>query len=160
MDGFLGTRGSFMIDLVFVAMIVIVPILWTSIWLAHTRQNYDGHKRTQIALAAVLGAAVLAFEIEMRLSGWRHLAEPSPFWRNGMGNDWIDYALMIHLLFAIPTPILWIAIIIGALRGFPTPTQPTGHSRSHKFWGKLGALGMTATAVTGWVFYYLAFVAS
>ena len=149
-----------MIDLVFVAMIGIVPVLWASIWLAHKRQAYERHKGIQILLASVLGIAVLAFEIEIRISGWRHLAEPSPFWKDGMLNDWIDYALLIHLVFAIPTPLLWIAIIIRAWRGFPKPAGPSSHSPSHKFWGKLGACGMTATAVTGWVFYYLAFAAS
>jgi hypothetical protein len=149
-----------MIDLVFTAMIVIVPILWTSVWFAHRKKNYERHKWTQIVLATVLGVTVLAFEIEMRLSGWRHLAEPSPFWKSGVGNDWIDYSLLVHLLFAIPTPFLWIVIIVRALRGFPVPAQPSGHSGTHKFWGQLGVFSMTATAITGWVFYYLAFVAS
>lgn len=148
-----------MIDLVFIAMIVIVPILWGSVWLAHKRSNYEQHKKTQLALAAILLVTVVAFEVEVRFSGWRHLAKPSPFWQDGAVNDWIDYSLIIHLLFAIPTPILWGFIIFRASKGFPSPAEPSNHSAAHRFWGKLGAFGMTATAVTGWVFYYLAFVA-
>ena len=149
-----------MIDLVFLAMIAVVPILWGSIWIVRKQKDYQKHKRTQVALASILLLAVVAFEVEVRLSGWRHLAEPSPFWRDGAFNDWIDYSLVIHLLFAVPTPILWGFIIYRALAGFPRPVEPSHHSTSHRFWGKLGALGMTATAITGWVFYYLAFVAS
>lgn len=159
MAGFLGTRGSLMIDMVFVAMIVIVPAVWMSVWLAHSRNNYQRHKWVQIVLATLLAVTVLAFEIEMRLSGWRHLAEPSPFWKDGMWNDWVDYSLLLHLTFAIPTPILWAWIITRALRRFPCPALPAEHSISHKFWGKLGVYGMTATAVTGWIFYYFAFAA-
>jgi hypothetical protein len=51
-------------------------------------------------------------------------------------------------------------VIVQALRKFPKPPQPGMHSSSHKFWGWLASIGMFLTAVTGWIFYYLAFVAS
>ena len=44
-------------------------------------------------------------------------------------------------------------------RHFPRPAAPSTYSRQHTFWAWLATLGMTMTAVTGWVFYWLAFVA-
>ena len=43
-DGFLGTRGSFMLDFVFLAMFAVVPILGWSVMLAK-RGRYTLHKR-------------------------------------------------------------------------------------------------------------------
>ena len=63
-------------------------------------------------------------------------------------------------LFAVSTVALWIAVIIQALRHFPSPPRPNEHSRWHQTVGKLAAYDMTLTAITGWLFYWLAFVAS
>ena len=158
MNGFLGTRGSFMLDFVFLAMFAVVPILGWSIWLAK-QGRYQQHKLVRIVLGVVLLVAVLAFEIEMRVVGWRERAEPSPYWADASWNDGVHYSLAIHLFFAIPTAILWIYVIVQALRQFPKPPVPGEHSRSHRFWAPLAAFEMLMTAITGWVFYWLAFVA-
>ena len=159
MYGFLGTRGSFMLDLVFAAMIGVVPILLLSWYLVRKRRAYRLHKVIQLVLAVVLLLAVVGFEIEMRLSGWTHLAEASPYWVDGRWNDWIDYSLAIQLCFAIPTPFLWGGLIFAALRRFPSPPGPSAHSRRHVIWGTISMLFMMGTSVTGWVFYWLAFAA-
>ncbi|MEZ6098516.1 MAG: DUF420 domain-containing protein [Pirellulaceae bacterium] len=160
-DGFLGTRGSFMMDFVFLAMLAVVPIMFASIYLARFQHKFQLHKVIQLVLATALLLAVVAFETEVRLTGeaWRLRSEPSPFYVEGSWNDWIDYTLAIHLLFAIPAPFLWGIVIYRALRHFPRPAAPSAHSRAHRIWGRLAAIVMTATAVTGWCFYYLAFVA-
>jgi uncharacterized membrane protein YozB (DUF420 family) len=67
--------------------------------------------------------------------------------------------LAIHLFFAVTTTVLWLAVIVRALRKFPSPPAPCDHSASHMFWGRLAAIDMALTALTGWIFYYLAFVA-
>jgi uncharacterized membrane protein YozB (DUF420 family) len=159
MDGFLGTRGSFMLDLVVVGMGLTVPLLLFSVWLVRSKKKYGNHKRLQLLIAFVLLAVVIAFEIEMRLFGWTERATASPFWREGAFNDWVDYSLAIHLCFAIPTPFIWGVIIFFAWRGFPRPPSPGDHSRFHRRWGKLAVAAMLATAVTGWIFYYFAFAA-
>ena len=112
-----------------------------------------------ILLGIVLLVTVALFEIDIRLRGWRQHAALSPFYEEDWSRGWVNWSLWIHLFFAISTCVLWIYVIVAALRKFPSPPQPNEHSRAHIFWARLAAIGMTMTALTGWVFYYLAFVA-
>ena len=157
-DGILGTRGSLMLDLVFLAMFAVVPVMYWSILQAR-RQRYDLHRIVQVALGIVLAIAVTAFEVDMRIHGWRDRAVESRYWQDGGFNDPVDWSLLVHLACAIPTAVLWVVVIVRALRNFPRPTQPNAHSVSHRRWAKIAAIEMTLTAVTGWIFYYLAFIA-
>jgi len=157
MNGLLPTRGSVMLDFVFIAMFAIVPLMGVGVWLAK-QGRYQQHKWLQIGMGVVLLLAVIAFEVDIRLNGWRHLAEGSPYWTNE-GWNVVYYTLYIHLCFAVPTPFLWIWVIVQALRKFPNPAAPSAHSHSHKKIAWASIIGMTLTAVTGWVFYYLAFIA-
>jgi len=134
-DGFLGTRASLMLDIVFLAMFAIVPVMIASVAMVRYRHLHALHKRLQLALGIVLLVAVTAFEIDIRLHGWRDRA------------------------FAVPTAVLWVIVIVRALRRFPKPAAPSGHSPWHRRWGRWAAFGMFMTAVTGWVFYWLAFAA-
>ncbi|QDU87559.1 hypothetical protein Pla175_09240 [Pirellulimonas nuda] len=154
-DGFLGTRASFMLDFVFVAMLAVLPVMGWSIWMVRSRRAYTLHKWTQVTLAVVLLAAVAAFEIDMRMHGWQERAVataaggvPAAVWG----------ALYVHLVFAISTAVLWPIVIARAWRRFASPPAPGAHSRSHRFWARLAAIDMTLTALTGWAFYWLAFV--
>jgi putative membrane protein len=163
---FLGFRGSLMLDVVFLAMFAVLPALAASIYLVKQRR-YELHKKLQLALGIVLLLAVVAFEVDVRLNKWEPRAEPSPYFAGEVSNgevnmDWscpIGVALIIHLFFAIPTAFIWTIVIIQALRKFPDPPHPGMHSASHKFWGWLAVFEMFGTAITGWIFYYLAFVA-
>lgn len=157
-NGFLGTRGSLMLDIVFLAMFVVVLILGWSITLAR-QGKFARHKRVQLVLVVVLLIAITAFEVEMRLVGWEQRAAESPYWTSNAWNDPVHYSLLIHLLFAIPTALLWVFVVVRAIRHFPIPATPNEHSRSHRFWAPIASFEMLMTAVTGWVFYWLAFVA-
>ena len=155
-DGFLGTRASFMLDVVFLAMFVVVPVLGWSIWLVRYRQRYALHKRVQLVLAAVLLIAVTAFEVDMRfLSKWEERAVRPPATAPSGG---VYTALYVHLCFAVTTALLWIWVVVAAVRRFPKPPAPAEHSRQHIILARLAAIDMLLTAVTGWVFYWLAFV--
>jgi len=158
LDGFLGTRASIMLDVVFVAMFAVLPVMTYSLMVVK-RTRFALHKLLQLALGSVLLVAVLAFEIDMRFfTDWTARAAPSPYFQGeGWNGVWISLA--IHLAFAVPTLVVWIAVISLALRRFPAPPQPGAHSHLHMQLGWLAALGMTLTAATGWVFYWLAFVA-
>ncbi len=160
MPGFLGTRGTMMLDLVVVAMAFALPLMIGSIYLVRSKKLYRVHKFLQLALAAVLMVAILLFELEMRLTGWEQYAAPSPWWREGRWNDPVELLLTVHLAFAVPTFFIWIAVVVRALLGFPRPPGPSAHSRSHRLWGRLAAIGLSLTAITGWIFYYAAFVRS
>jgi uncharacterized membrane protein YozB (DUF420 family) len=153
-DGFLGTRASFMLDVVALAMLGVLPVLAWSIWQVR-RGRYLLHKRTQLTLAAVLLTAVVAFEADMRFfTDWRARAAPSPFYAN-----WVIPSLAIHLVFSISTTFLWAFVVVGALRNIPSPPGPSPYSPRHKFWARIAAIDLLLTAVTGWMFYWLAFAA-
>jgi len=155
MSGFLGTRGSLMLDLVTLAMVLVVPALAVSIYLVKYKKQYNTHKWMQIALGITLLIAVLAFELDMRINGWRERAEPSPYW-----DTWVVPVLWIHLCCAVPTALLWIYTLVQAVRTYPDPPNPGTYSVEHARWGWASAIGMFLTAFTGWIFYYLAFAAT
>jgi hypothetical protein len=176
-DGFLGTRASLMLDLVFVAMFAVIPVLAWSVLQAR-RARYLRHKRIQLALTAVLGVTIALFEIDMRLvSGWRERAQPSPYYPDvdSAGPAWdalcltlcgmdrvpgaVMRALAIHLTFAVSTAFLWTWTVVRACQRFPFPPAQSDYSRTHRRLGWLAAIDLTLTAVTGWIFYALAFVA-
>lgn len=157
-DGFLGTRASLMLDLVFLAMFAVLPVLGWSVWLVRVRRNFTLHKRVQLLLGAVLLVTVTAFELDMRLHGWRERARPSRFY--GQEGAWglVDLSLTVHLIFAVSTALLWIWTIAGAWRRFEHPPRPSAYSHTHRRLGWAAAIDMGLTALTGWIFYLLAFV--
>jgi len=157
MDGFLGTRASIMLDIVFLAMFAVVPILGWSIYLVRNQRRYQLHKQVQVTLGLVLLVAVTLFEVDMRfVTDWRVRAEASPHYATGT----VMNALYIHLVFAVTTAVVWVVVMTRALRNIPSPPGPCRHSAWHKRWGWIAALDMLGTSITGWVFYWLAFVAS
>ena len=159
-DGFLGTRASLMLDVVFLAMFAILPILGWSIYQVRYRRKFQIHKTTQLVLGMVLLITVTAFEIEMQfITPWEDRAEPSPYFDSDQ--KWscpVGKALLVHLCFAVPTAGLWIFVIAQGLRNFPKPVGPSAYSPRHKFWGRIAAGGMLMTAITGWLFYWIAFM--
>ena len=144
-----------MLDFVAVAMLAVLVALTISICLARARK-FRIHRVIQLVTAGVLLFALLAFEIDIRFfSPWRELAKPSPFYESG----WVDWTLVIHLVFAIPTPVAWIIVIVMAHRKFRTGFDQDRFNRIHRISGRFAAGLMVMTAITGWVFYYIAFVA-
>ena len=126
-----------------------------SILVVRSRKNYAIHRTIQITLAVILGIAILVFEIDMRFfTDWRELAKPSTYYESGA----VDRSLLIHLVFAVPTPFVWIYVIGSAIRNFDG-SKPGRHSPNHRIWGRIAAGMMFMTALTGWVFYWMAFVA-
>jgi len=154
-DGFLGTRASLMLDVVALAMFLVVGVLAWSIAQARAGR-YVRHKWAQGTLASVLLVVVVVFEVEVRFYGWTDRAAGQS---GGAPSRAVWTALYVHLVFAISSFVLWPVVVVRALRRFPTPPKPGEHSRSHVFWARIAAGDMFFTAVTGWVFYWLAFVA-
>ena len=155
LPGFLPfSRASLAVDVVALTTLAVVPLLAWSIYLVKYEKNYALHRKIQLTLAGLVLGAVVLFELEVRIYGWRQFAEPSPFY------DTILFpVLYVHLFFAISTPLLWIYTILGAVRRFPKPPRPNEYSPRHRRVARLAAAGMLCTAFTSWIFYYLAFVA-
>ncbi len=83
-NGFLGSRASIMLDVVFLAMFLVLPLVGIGIGLARFRRQYTWHKRMQLTLATVLLLTVAAFEIDMQwISGWRKRRSRRRFGRWG-----------------------------------------------------------------------------
>ncbi len=155
MAGFLPySRASLTLDLIAVSMIAVIPMLVWSVYLVKVKRDYTRHKRVQLAITAGLLLVVAAFEWDMRLNGWRQYA-----WESRYYDTLVFPALYIHLCFAISTVILWVYTLQGAIRWFPKPPAPNAYSQRHKKVAGLAAIDLFCTAVTGWAFYLLAFVA-
>lgn len=155
LDGFLGSRASLGMDVVLVGLFATLPLLAWSVHLVRNRRDYAGHKRMQLAIVAALVAAIVVFEIDIRLlSDWKARAAPSPYWPGG-----VLASLGIHLVFAVSTLVLWTWVVWEAWKRFPTPPAPGDHGPRHRFMARFAALDLLLTAVTGTVFYWLAFVA-
>ena len=108
----------------------------------------------QLILCFLLLFTVVLFEVDIRVFGWRQFADASPYY-----STVLFLVLYVHLFFSVSTTVLWIVIAVNAVRKFKDPPGPNDHSRMHKRMGWCGVFGLTCTAVTGWVFYYMAFVA-
>ena len=154
-DGFLGTRASLMLDLVVVAMVAVVVVMGWSIREVKQRRKFTLHKRVQITLAVLLAIAIAAFEVEIRQFGWEDRAS-GELGGSASGSVWT--ALYVHLFFAITTVLLWPIVIVMAIRRFPVPPEPGRHSLFHRRWARLAAWDMLLTSISGWIFYWLAFV--
>ena len=154
LDGFLGTRASLGMDVVLVGLIALLPVLAWSI-AAVRRGGYRLHKRLQLFIVAALGVAIVVFEVDVRLvSDWRPRAAASPFWPGG-----VLAALAVHLVFAVSTFVLLAWVVWEAATRFPSPPVPGSHGPRHRRMARLAAADLVLTAVTGTVFYWLAFVA-
>ena len=161
-DGFLGYQTSFMLDFVVCALVIIVPMMLYSLWLVKIKKAYNKHKWLQIALGAILLVAVTAFEVDLQIvhGGWENIvrkSHPDEVALAAKVEEARPY-LQVHLLFAVTTPILWAVTLIQAFRRFPSPPVPSRHSRVHKTLGWLSTVDITLTAVTGVVFYDVAFM--
>jgi len=163
-NGFLGYPTTFMLDFVVCALALVVPLLLWSLWLVKFRRRYVAHKRLQIALGIILLLAVTAFEVDVQLvhGGWENIVAKQQLNPEALAAkiSSVRPYLLVHLVFAVTTPLLWIVTITLALRRFKNPPAPGQHSRLHKTLGWASTIDITLTSVTGLLFYYVAFVKS
>ena len=108
-----------MLDVVFTAMFLVLPVLATSIYLVWRRRLYSWHKRLQLTLATVLLVTAAAFEIDMRVNGWRERSAGSAYLGSEGGVNWVFVVLAVHLVFAVSTALLWIVVLARSLASFP-----------------------------------------
>ena len=137
-----------MMDFVAAAMVLMLPVLSVSLYQVKVKRNYAAHKRLQIGLSSVLAVVIACFEVEVRRHDWRPLAAASPYFQTSLFPF-----LTVHLTIAVSTTLLWILTIATALPGFGRgEARPGPASRWHRPLGRAAALGLYATALTGWTF--------
>jgi putative membrane protein len=159
-SGFLPGRASLMLDVVVVAMFFVLIALAFSIYLVKYRRQFGRHKFIQLALASALLVVLVLFEIDVHfIDRWTERADASPYFDAATRSGLVIKALAVHLVFATTTFGLWLMVIIRALCSFPRPPEPGKHSDFHRRWGTVAAIDMVLTTLTGWIFYWLAFVA-
>lgn len=154
-NGFLGTRASLMLDVVCLGMVVVVVILGWSVRLVRVHRRYALHRRIQLFLGGLLLVVLTGFELDVRIHGWRDRAADAV---GGEVAQSVFIVLWIHLFFAISSVLLWLVVIVMALQKFDNPPVPNAHSAFHRRWARVAAWDMVLTAVTGWIFYTMAFV--
>lgn len=152
-QGFLGTRGDILMDLVVLSLIAIIPLLVYSFRLAR-QKRYAEHKRLQVVLASVLAVVVVLFEVDMQMAGGIFaLTAASRF----AGTALLNGSIYLHVLLAVGTTLLWIWLIALSLKRFPNPPAPGAFSRTHRRWGRFGMILMLLTGLTGVEVYILGF---
>ncbi len=158
-QGFLGYPSTLMLDVVVCALILVVPVLLFSIYLVKFRRQYLWHRRLQTGLGVALLITVCLFEIDMRLhGGWQEILKRRAVLLTDPQLQWVSRVLLVHLVFAVSTVILWAVTLTHGWKRIPNPPQPSVHSRVHKRLGWLSAITLTLTSVTGLIFYYYAFM--
>ena len=160
-DGFLGFPTTFMLDVVVCALVLIVPLLAYSIYLVKGPGNYRRHKNLQIVLAGLLLVTVFAFEFDVQWmhGGWEKIVARRQPTLSAEQLAFVRNLLLVHLVFALSTPVLWTVTLVLALKRYPNPPMPGRHSPLHKKLGWLSTVDLTLTSVTGLLWYYYAFVA-
>lgn len=153
--GDLMSRAPWIIEFVTIAMAILGPMTLLGASQAKKR-NYRSHKIIQSSVAVTLLVAVILFEVQVRFLGWRQAAEASLYF-----DSLVFPVLYVHIPIAIITAIAWIQAIREAMKVFKTGYGLTGDAgNKHRFWGKIAVMGTQLTWITGWIFFYLAFVAS
>jgi hypothetical protein len=143
-----------MMDVVALAILLVIPALAASVWLARVKRNYLRHKQVQLALSLALAVVLGLFEAEVRRHPWTDAAAASPFYAT-----WLFPVFYVHLTVAVTTTALWVLALATALARIPKPPRPGPFSRVHRRLGQAAAIGLAATAVTGWTFFWVAFLA-
>jgi putative membrane protein len=156
---FFETRAPFIMNLVALGMGLLVPLIAWSIYLVRQKKAYKQHKTLQLIISGILLTVVVLFEVCVRIYGWEEEAKPSPYYET------ILYPVLYgHLFFAISAALIWSISIFKALswdkkKHLSKTLLPGASSGAHKKMGWTASFFMTMTSITGWFFYYLAFVA-
>lgn len=152
--GFLGTRGNLLMDMVVVA-IILTPFLF--LWAIRLARGgrYAQHRNLQTGLLGVLLVAVTLFEVDIRLSGGTQgFLAGSPY----LGTALLTWLLRTHVVIAVATFALWLAIVVQAWRA-RMDLHPQAFSAAHRRRGYWVFAGVNFTAVSGVWLYWLGFVA-
>jgi len=149
MDGFLGTRADFIVDLV-MTISGFLPFLLLSAFYLASKGKFDLHKNLQIILFIVVTSLVLSLEYDIRFGELKEISKQSPY----AGSIELTVVFLVHLLFAISSFFAWCWLIVKSLKRYPT-----FFDFEHKRYGKIIFWDIVLMVITGWILYWMTFAA-
>ncbi|MBU1927736.1 DUF420 domain-containing protein [bacterium] len=148
--GFLGTSAPFYMDLV-TFYFGILPLLMGSAIFVAVKKRYELHYKMQLVIFVFTLLVVGVFEVGVRISGGF-----SAFMEQSNANEtFMIIFLLIHILIALATVVLYSILIYSAVKEFRLKSIPI--VKSHKKLGMLVYLGMSITSIMGVMIYYFLF---
>lgn len=149
MEGFLGTRGDFIVDLVMTISGFLPFLLLFTFYLA-ARSKYDAHKYLQILLFIIVTLLVVALELDVRSGELPKISQQSPY----AGTKELKIVFIIHLFFAVSAFVGWFWLITKSMMRYPRFFE-----FDHKKMGKFIFFNILMMAITGWILYWMTFAA-
>lgn len=146
------SRAPLILDVVSLGMLPILLLLAYSVYSVKYEKNYKKHGKWQVFLSTLLAVILVAFELAIRLFGWREQARASAYF-----DTLVFPVLYVHICIAASCFGFWLTTLIYALKHFANPPKPNKHSNTHKKLGMTTAALLLLTSLSGWLFYILAF---
>lgn len=145
MEGFLGTRAPFFMDVVTLIVAVLPFLVGGAIYLAKLKM-YKYHALAQRVIFVVSFIVLTYFETGARMAGGF-----DAFMKDStVSHDYAFLVLIFHIAIAIATLIIWIFNLLMIKKLL--------HTNRHKKIGRMVFSGVVATSLTGLWVYALLFV--
>jgi putative membrane protein len=152
-SGFLGTRAPFFMD--FVTLIVALLPLLVLIAISFAKiKAYTLHAFTQTFIFIISVIVVGYFEYGVRLGGGFDAFLKG----SSISHDYALWVLIIHIIIAIVTLVIWTQTLISANKDKKRFKLPGQFSAQHKKSGIRTFIGISLTSFTGIWVYLLLFV--
>jgi len=149
MEGFLGTRADFIVDLV-MTISGFLPFLLLSTFYIATKRKFDLHKNLQITLFIIVTLLVLSLEVDVRYGDLKEISKQSPY----AGSTELMVVFLVHLFFAVSSFFAWCWLIVKSLKRYPT-----FFDFEHKRYGKIIFWDIVLMVISGWILYWMTFAA-
>ncbi len=147
MEGFLGTRADFVVDLVMTISGFLPFLLIFTFYLA-SMGKHDLHRNLQIILLSIVLILVIALELDVQFGGLAEISSQSPY----AGTVELTVVFLVHLFFAITSFVGWFWLVIKSTKRYPIFFE-----FDHKKYGKRLFIGIVMMAITGWILYWMTF---
>ena len=143
LEGFLGTRAPFFMDLV-TLIVALLPLLVTGAIIFAKNRMYRVHAYTQIFIFAFSVIVLLYFETGVRIGGgFNAFMEGS-----SISHGYAFFILLLHIAIAVITLGIWATTLIRAKHFLSTGI--------HKVMGRISFVGILLTSLSGiWVYLIL-----
>lgn len=148
----LGSRADGWLDAAAIGLTILTAILIASVVAVRVGRSAL-HRRIQLGLSGMVFLFVIVLEWRFRTVGWRTAAESSPYFPIG-----VDASLGIHIAFALAMVVAWIGALTAGIRGWSEGSLRADQRGRHRWWGRFATMATIGTAVTAWIFYFVAFV--